>query len=531
MPRYPLRLAPALALGFGLVLGAFCGCGNRGTGSPAGSKDAVGNPPPTASLPAPEGEKLFRNWKTPQAAVIFSGELSGYLEPCGCTQGQLGGLGRRYDLSERLRKQGWSLAQVDLGGVVHEPAVSRGGIKQAQTMFSVALRAFSAMKYDALAPSAEDFKLGVGEVIGQYLNLTDHPAVVCSNLKGTGGAELAGVKESLRVQAGKVRLGVTAAVDPDEIKKIPDAADWLEAAAPESALAKTLKDLEKDTDIQILLVQGGHEFAKKLATSLPGFDVVQERSIFADPAAEPEWLNGGKTLLFNVGKKGKYVGVVGVFDDPGAPLKFQRVSLGGRYQNAEPMRKLIDEEYQAELKDMKLVENFKQRNPLQAAPEAKFIGAKACQTCHPNTYALWQTTKHAQAFNALTANPKRNRVHDAECISCHATGFEIVSGYRSQELTPHLLGNQCENCHGPGSRHAEAPDDKSFREFLVKTVKNPQAGGLCIKCHDEDNSPKFDFSTFYPKIIHVKRDTYEDPKVHQGIKLDPAPAQPTAPGE
>lgn len=99
-------------------------------------------------------------------------------------------------------------------------------------------------------------------------------------------------------------------------------------------------------------------------------------------------------------------------------------------------------------------------------------------------------------------------------------GFRENLGLASPELTPYLKGNQCENCHGPGSAHAQSPDDKSLREFLSSAVKNADSNRLCLKCHDEDNSPHFDFSTYYGKIIHKGKDAYNDPRVHKGLSLE-----------
>ena len=40
---------------------------------------------------------LFKDWPTPQAVLVITGELDGYIEPCGCTgkENQKGGLSRR----------------------------------------------------------------------------------------------------------------------------------------------------------------------------------------------------------------------------------------------------------------------------------------------------------------------------------------------------------------------------------------------------------------------------------------------------
>src|SRR5439155_4235990 len=104
--------------------------------------------------------------------------------PCGCTQGQLGGLKRRYDLIERLRdQQKWPLVLLDLGSLIKDPAGARSGFEQSKLKFQVALKALGLMKYNALALSAEDLKVGTDEALMQYLNtLAGKTKVLCANV-------------------------------------------------------------------------------------------------------------------------------------------------------------------------------------------------------------------------------------------------------------------------------------------------------------------------------------------------------------
>ena len=52
--------------------------------------------------------RLFENWPTPRAVLAITGELDGYIEPCGCTgkENQKGGLSRRQNFLDALRKAG-----------------------------------------------------------------------------------------------------------------------------------------------------------------------------------------------------------------------------------------------------------------------------------------------------------------------------------------------------------------------------------------------------------------------------------------
>ena len=142
---------------------------------------------------------------------------------------------------------------------------------------------------------------------------------------------------------------------------------------------------------------------------------------------------------------------------------------------------------------------------------------------------MFEATPHAHATETLVhLDPPRH--FDPECLSCHVTGwnpqeyFPYTSGYFGTETTPHLRGNGCENCHGPGGAHAAAEsgeedvsDDmlEQLRDAMrLKIVEGegnkhgqpmPEGGVAdgCIKCHDTDNSPDFDFQEYWPQVEHV----------------------------
>jgi len=250
-----------------------------------------------------------------------------------------------------------------------------------------------------------------------------------------------------------------------------------------------------------------------------------------DPAEDAERLNDGKTLLVNIGQKGKYAGLVGLFQDPKAKLRYQRVTLGNKFNGpAQPIHDLIENEFQSMLKTAGVVENFPRRDPVGGTLGARFVGVESCRSCHPSTVAFWSTTKHAHAFDDIVKDPKGLRSDhqfDAECVSCHTTGFEYNSGWKSAALTPYLKGNQCENCHGPASAHVENPDDPAIRKTMARSAAEVERTHFCLRCHDEDNSPRFEFARYWGQIAHKSLDQYTDPKVHQGqparVAQKPAP--------
>lgn len=121
--------------------------------------------------------------------------------------------------------------------------------------------------------------------------------------------------------------------------------------------------------------------------------------------------------------------------------------------------------------------------------QAVYTGTESCFECHAETRDFWKANEHAHAWVTLE---KVNKTFDAECVSCHVTGYGQAGG----SLVGKTAGReavQCEACHGPGSKHVADP---TLDNIIAKPTANDCAG-----CHNQHHSPRFQFDTYREHLL------------------------------
>jgi hypothetical protein len=110
---------------------------------------------------------------------------------------------------------------------------------------------------------------------------------------------------------------------------------------------------------------------------------------------------------------------------------------------------------------------------------ADYVGADACKDCHAAIFTAWARTKHARALGKLQPADRAG----GKCIGCHVTGpADVIATEGDKPTHPNV---QCEACHGPGRRHAEAAIGGVSE---VRTTKVEETS--CTRCHNE-TSPHY----------------------------------------
>jgi hypothetical protein len=124
--------------------------------------------------------------------------------------------------------------------------------------------------------------------------------------------------------------------------------------------------------------------------------------------------------------------------------------------------------------------------PKQVPEGQTYVGVKECAACHFQQFMVWRQTPHAKAFEIMPAKYQT----DVSCLKCHTTGHGQPTGFTSLQETPNLVGNSCEGCHGPGSKHTEVA--KSFGQQKLTPEQETQVRGtihlmlpnnVCVECH------------------------------------------------
>lgn len=453
---------------------------------------------------------IFEGWPEPQGALVISGEMLGYLEPCGCAglENQKGGLSRRNSLLKQLEDKNWPLAKVDLGGQIRRYG-TQAGIK-----FDSALKGLRIMDYGAVGFGSTDLQLPAERLLGLVID-EENPFVAANVGFNPENDLFAGIDFAPPfriVECGNQKIGVTAVLGESYQLKTnnPD----LQFTPATEALQTVLPELQNQGCDQIVVLSySTPEESEALALAFPEqVDWIVTAGGADEPPAEPKTIEGSKAKLVEVGHKGMYLAVIGFYDDEEMPIRFQRVPLDSRFPNSDAMYELMVE-YQNNLElagfaglGLQPVANHK----------GTYAGAESCKECHKKQYSIWRGTGHARATESIIEIAEPSRIHDPECVSCHVTGwnpqnyYPYETGYESLQATPHLVGNGCENCHGPSADHVNAETNKDqFSELerrqlraALQLTKVQAFENVCMNCHDKDNSPDFDPETYWPKVDH-----------------------------
>lgn len=408
--------------------------------------------------------------------IVYSGNLDGELEPCGCTEeGNLGGIKRRATILDNARREQPGTIVLSTGGLIS----SDGSVDRLKSEYI--LKGFAQLGYDAIALQWRDLAYGV-----DFIKLTELPWVA-SNWQDSTFLHEKVISRS--VQGRKIDFAFFSWLPPQDSPKKLMKGDHEEVSS------------DKEQLLQALLAAKQKNQTTVLATSLPLETVQQELPLaqvdilFIKSAYEVfgEPIKLDHTLVLQPGSRGMRVAKLSAqIGDDGQIKNFTHkvIAMPDSVPDAARLNQWYVE-YNAKVKEdyLRRVELRKQTETGQS----DFVGEEACQKCHSSQYKAWQNSKHAGAFDDLETV---NKSFDPDCLQCHTVGFNKPGGFIDNNITMHLLGVQCESCHGAARVHVQSAGKQPVAN--VSWAKEQ----MCAQCHTQPHSPSFNVGKYWPKIAH-----------------------------
>ncbi len=472
------------------------------------------------------------------ATIAFTGELRGEIQPCGCPTVPYGGFSRRQRYLEQLAKEGRPVFQFDAGDALLKGVASDRSYVNERS--SAILDLMKVVGVDVMVPGPSDFAAVGLERLGSDLGFS----VVSATWADDDGAlifpgSMVVVRDGFSI--GVVGLSAPVSSDSD-VDGAPNWVDPVRAALgevdgfPPVDLIVAVSNLspsdnarvsEEVPGLSIILsgVGGGSESrgtVPVVETPARGRYISTVRLRIGSDSSEPvrsDPITVSAVADFDSWEEARRR-VLGLSVGSGVPLEALERSnqtLSSRGLLLSPSatglnlglvedRPLgtafdIDEDnnhahvrVQSFLRSVSAIAEAtvgELSDVDQETVEATAYQTSAgCVSCHSSEFARWTFTEHKSATVHLTATGEQE---NPECLGCHTTGYGEPGGFAEANLfnLSRFGGIQCEACHGPLANH---PDSGSSPP-LIPTVDT------CLGCHDEANSPEFDFEGYQRAVV------------------------------
>jgi hypothetical protein len=380
------------------------------------------------------------------------------------------------------------------GDILEDPALQKDPqIRELKTR--ALFEAFALLKFDAIALGEID--LGAGPALLKDAMAKYGLPFVCANAYGPSKERL--FDPYVIAEKNGVKIAFIGIVSPERHVVAQSEGRLLEHKItlkdPTEELAKVLPEARAKADLVVLLSHTGIETSEFLAKDL-AVDVVV---VGHYAAIENDPRKIGNAILCMAGTKSDRFGTLdltlgekgGITAFEGDAIRLLKTGpevpeLAALAADTDQKEKDINHAKQLALQRESDAAALKQKSS-RVHEMGGVLGAESCKSCHAPTYEAWAKTPHAEAFAALA---EADAWDDPECIGCHVTGATDKHHVAEASVPPERWNVQCEECHGSGLAHSR---DGSY-------VTSGEA--TCLKCHDSQNSPEFEFDLYSSYGIH-----------------------------
>ena len=425
--------------------------------------------------------------------LIFSGDLRGEIQPCGCAEeGDMGGLPRRLTYFKQQQSQHANLFYLDLGNNFPEPS-GQGDLK-----IKLIQSSLKKLRPQAVLVGPNEWQNG--------LHVLD-PEI--PYLLSNQSPKLNFLTSKTIHQAGRQTIHVTGYLSPELVYFNQNEQPQILTVNPELISRWETEFAEEKAAVRILLFRGNALELKKFEDSAL-FDLIVVGSTNDDELQQVMKMRTSSAVFPMIPTKGQgllsgYLSASGKLipnNNETVTAELSLTWLRGSFQDAPELAEIFSN-YDAAVKEL-FFSNLDRMEKQRL--ESPFVGNQVCAACHAEIVTIWQKSRHAHAFATLE---KKGKHFDPECLACHVVGlnpweapenasaadrnFEGGTGFLSPQTTPHLKNVQCENCHGPARAH--------LKNNKIKPANNDPKM-VCVICHQGSHSPVFNFETYWPKIKH-----------------------------
>jgi Cytochrome c554 and c-prime len=476
---------------------------------------------------------------SPRVRVYVVSTLAGALEPCGCVKDMLGGVGHAAALTSSRRHGAGSTLFVAAGPTFFlDPELRADARDQDVAKAQAIADSLAEMGLAAWAPGLNDWAAGAGELA--RLRDATRASLLAANLsgasagaQGTRVVEQAGMKigiagVSVPRDGGALPRGVESS-DPRAAlgaaeKSLDEAGASLKIALLAMPRGDALRVLDGVSGFQLAVVaksvDKGDANDGKTPPMLLGDTLVVQTPNHLQAIAIVDFFVRGSDFHFKDGagvadaeqrerlesRIDELTKRIARAEKPGSGVRAE--DLGARRkelaQAKADLKKMASPQAPAdgsffryemvEVRESAGVEDavakrvasyyqkvnehnrvaFADRKPPPVPDgESGYVGVEKCSSCHPSERKFWNGTAHAAAY-AVLAN--QHKQFNLDCVGCHVTGYEKPGGSTVVGVKG-LQNNQCENCHGPGSRHVDSPSDAKL------IVARPEKSLCASECH------------------------------------------------
>jgi len=423
--------------------------------------------------------------------ILYTNNTNGALENCLCPDKQYGSLEKRVPYIRDWLKEHPNTLVLDAGDFL---SASSDVLKD-----SIAFRIHELIPYDALGLGDQEFFRGV-DLFSNLIQDTKLP-LVSTNLRQP---DLPNVRREVMVTKEGITFGIVSMINPEIFRFYPESvAKAIEVIPYEEIIQQQITKLKENVDIIILLSHLGIDKDREIARTVPGIDIIvgsHDQVILETP----EKVEG--SIIVQAGKNGYYVGQLLLnFDEDRNIQNYQGelIPMDITLPNdPEVVARIIEYNRLTRIRVGTRVER------IAPIPSTFMVTAPGiCETCHQHELNHWLTTSHATSFTTLKNDHKEK---SPDCLACHTTGFGRDDGYLNYNITAELKTVNCTECHWVTVKHLEDPELYPSEAITVNQ---------CIRCHDQKNSPEFEFSSYKTRTIHPPAITVIIHQIEEGETL------------